>query len=83
MKTVQGLYITLYFIRAPWGGWQAEEAGKEETGRRLKKSHKTKWRVKMKRGKESDSLTVSTHSASVFDGIGEELRARDKDRDGK
>ena len=37
----------------------------------------------MKRGKESDSLTVSTHSACVFDGIEEELRDREKDRDGK
>lgn len=28
----------------------------------------------MKRGKESDSLTVSTHSVSVFDEIREKLR---------
>ena len=37
----------------------------------------------MKREKESDSLAVSTHCVSVFDEIGERLRDRDADRDGK
>lgn len=37
----------------------------------------------MKREKERDSLTVSTHSVSVFDEIREKLRDRDTDRDSK